>query len=274
MKNLIKLDFGTAQFVTTVSNRKVNANRLVTNIKQNKGIDVPPIVFKANDFPESSDSFRDLLSGAPVKKEDITADTYIVADGQHRIAAAMNINKEADNLKKKTPRKDRDKIFNITSIDVLVYDREELRKRTLTDFIANINGTASNWKHGDYIDMAHSERKDDERANVIYELKNVGMSISTISRYLTFTLKGITNQKLVDYANGLDTVFFGINCKRGLQVLSILIDKGFGMNFLKKRYLIDYVIAENNAGRFDKCMNRLLQLTTEEREKIESCPPD
>lgn len=257
---IITLDMRKVRLLTLDSNREVAEKRLISNIKAN-GIGVPPIVVKASEFAEENLKLHTLLSGKHVTPNDISDDDYIIIDGQHRLSAVQHLNLDSDG-------------DDIPQVEVILYSKENLHGKTLPEFIANINSSGKRWSRGDFIHMTANEKPDDLTIKIISQLKLAGLSPSSIGRYLAFNNKSITETSLTDYMNGDVSAFETFDCGRGLQLLNLLFKLGFKYMFIKKRYMIDYIIGENRHGRLGKCIEMLSHLSHEQVVFIENMPAD
>lgn len=250
---IISLNIDKVKFVSLNSNREVAKKRLIDNIKAN-GIGVPPIVVKASDFSDESLRLHFLETGLPVAE--IEESYYIIIDGQHRLSALQSLHlKYGDEF---------------STVEVVLYNKDNLHGKTLPEFIANINSSGKRWTRGDYIHMAASEMPDDFTAKILKKLNLAGFSASSISRYLAFDNKAINEASLINFMNdGVPSIKF-VNCGRGLQILNLLFKLGFSYKIIKKRYIIDFIIRADRYGRFDTCIRMLSHLTQKQVHHIES----
>ena len=85
----------------------------------------------------------------------------------------------------------------------------------------------------------------------VYTLKSLGFSNSNISRVLFFDHKAMKPSALSDYVDGNNDLGSDMQRERGLEVLRLLVDKGFSMNFLKKRYMMEAIIKSCTSGHLD-----------------------
>ena len=76
----------------------------------------------------------------------------------------------------------------------------------------------------------------------VNKFKLHGFSISTISRFICFDPKAITNKSLADYTNSNGKVKFrNADPIRAIKLYKSLRWMGFTDSFIKKRYLIDFI---------------------------------
>ena len=97
----------------------------------------------------------------------------------------------------------------------------------------------------------------------VNKFKLHGFSISTISRFICFDPKAITNKSLADYTNSKGKVAFrNADPIRAIKLYKSLRWMGFTDSFIKKRYLIDFIIYKYKlANSLNPIMARVGKLT-------------
>lgn len=258
-------------------NRDVKLSKdLSQSIKKN-GVLLPIVVAKASEVADADFHLVSAVDGKPI--EGYPTDVYVVLDGQHRITAVFNNNKEEYELEEKSHKEieefNRNKEENerthkicptayapniIESIPTIEYDRASIGDN-INDFIITLNSTSHIWKASDYISNTAIIQKDDKTAKVINALQSIGFTISTISRYLAFNNSRICPKSVQQLANGVEIE--GLNIGRGLYLVHLFITKGFDLSFIKKRYLIDFLKEKQTEGdkKFGEACNVIANMS-------------
>lgn len=252
MKSIQNIKLDNIQFLTTEKSLELNASIIAHNINANGGIIIPPVVFMASDFSGELPNLYDLMSGEPVSADDINENTLIVADGKKRIAAVMLLNKLSQKY---------DVFEKFSNLDVLLYGKEDLHGKTLTEFIANIHHNLDT-----IVDDDFAKLRNDENRVVIELLRDAGMTFQRISGYLTFDNLALNEKMLGDYS--LSKYDF----RQGIGIVTRLLNVGFSMRVVKKKGMIDYFIGEKKINRLEASLGMLATLSKTEVSDIESLP--
>ena len=223
MKTIIS-NIENTKFAYINLNRKVENNSELTKSIREKGILQPITVIRGNELEDS------IYTHSNGKCEEIPNEEkreyFVILDGQHRIHSLMKILKEG-NIKE-----------NIKQIPIIIKTKEEVGD--INDYIISINSTAKNWKNSDYIKNANIRKNNDSLIKTIGAFNDMKFSISTISRYICLGSKYITKETLTEYLNGKSEIKYA-DYERAIRLYLFLRGKGFSSQFLKKRYLINYL---------------------------------
>jgi len=175
---------------------------------------------------------KDATTRQPITKAEALG-SYAIIEGQHRYSELRHLNliKESG-----AAHKDLKTTFNC-----LIISREEVGN--INEYIIELNSCSKNWKSGDYIENATEQMEEDLLIKTVNKFKMHGFSISTISRFICFDPKVITNKTLADYTNSRGKLQFkGADPIRAIKLYKSLRWMGFIDSFIKKRYLIDFII--------------------------------
>ena len=259
----IQLPFANAKIAFIGGNRSVNNKRLLESIRKYgvlRPIDIIPYV----EIKNFGITLFDIHTGNVV--ENPSDDYYAVLDGQHRLASALQIFSEE--LASYEERTINEKSF-ASSISANLYNASDLKGLHPLTFISISNSTPKCWTANDFIDSAHVRKGNDIIIDTVFALKNLGFSNSNISRTLFFDHKAMKPAAIADYVDG--NIDFGndMQRERGLEVLRLLIDKGFSVNFLKKRYMMEAVIKSCTSGHLDDFLTKLSYITKDAVNSIE-----
>lgn len=250
MAALVNLNVATAKFAFVNINREVNIKDLKPIIKKDGHIFNPIMVVSANDIDLSTYSLIDPRSKKQIDSP--TADTMVVLDGQHRLSCALELlndyalEKERYETQyeiwakdgKNRPEPNVPEDYTIKEIEAIVKCKDEVED--VNTFIIRLNSTSRNWNNKDYVhDLAIANK--DEVSQTIEAFTNLGFSISSVSRYMTFNRECISN-KTVALQLEEGTPFKHVNHKRAIKIYLTLRKLGFQNKFLKSRYVIDYII--------------------------------
>ncbi len=259
---LVKLELESVKFATIYGNRDVDTKRLIKDIKKDGRVLVPILVIKYQDIRDMNIVLNDLVTGQHL--ENPSNDYYVIMDGQHRSKCALQL--YAEMQMKGSDVKISDYIL------ANVYEEEDVKEQNIMTLIMRINSSAKSWASKDYIKSAYTHNPEDEILSVVNLLKQIGFSISNISRNLFHNHKTLTPLVLSRYISGESELPEG-NPRKALEILRMLIKKGFDINFLKKRYVAEEIIIKRNSDRLDEFLNAIYHLDSESVKKIEMLTP-
>lgn len=264
IKNIKEVSFAFLQ-----ANRTVTINKELEATIREFGIIQPILIARASDLKEErmftigiSESARELTD-----EEKNAENCYVVLDGQHRLTTLFRIlqDKKGQYSEKCSER-----------VRFCIAEPEDWGD-SVNKFIIALNSSAMVWKSSDYIDNAATVKPTDELAKSIKGLKNLGLSISTISRYICLNNRNLNSNSLALYTSEGKPIA-DADCKRGVKIYKLLKNKGLSKKLLNTRYMIDYVIEKsvgksiNYALNFinyidDRALDELNRLKATERTK-------
>ena len=264
---LTKLQLETAKFATIDGNRDVDTKRLKKVIKKDGRVFVPILTIRYQDIQNKDIVLYDLRTGQRIEKP--SSDYYIVLDGQHRSKCALELydemQEEGSDVKIKY------------FIYANIFEIEDITDANIPYdimvLIMSINSSAKSWGSKDYIKSAYTHMPDDKVLIVVRLLTTLGFSISNISRLLYNNHKTLNSQVLSRYISGEENLPEGISLMKVLEILRMLIDKGFGISFLKKRYLAEEIVRKRNSEQLDKFLNSLCRLDSDTVKRIMELSP-
>ncbi len=241
----------TVKFVFLSLNRNVVANKTLRASIAKRGVLSPITVISVAELDEDV-KLIDPHTKCSIAKCDAT-DCYAIIEGQHRYAELSYL----------TALKERGKISEDvnTLLNCLIVSREEVGN--VNEYVIELNSCSKNWKSGDYIDNASEQMEEDLLVKTVNKFKMHGFSISTISRFICFNAKEITNQTLAAYTNSKGKLKFqGADPIRAIKLYESLRWMGFTDSFIKKRYLIDFIIRKYKVSNsLNPIMARIGKLT-------------
>ena len=226
-------------------NRIVLKNNELMDKKKKNGVQVPIIVVRGSELEHDVELF-DAVSNQKVVTEEERNNSLVVLDGQHRVSCWLSINNEDENQE-----------HNL-DIPVIIKSIEEVGN--INEFIVSINNTSKKWKGADYIDNAFKQCKEDEIVKAIYAFKNLGFSLSSISRYMCLNKDYLNPCSLSDYVNQ-GVKINRIDYKRAVKIYLFLLKCGFSNNYLKSRYLIDYIMEQKKQDDLDIALNKIYYIS-------------
>lgn len=255
---LIESNIQVCKFAFLKKNRKVEKNNDLKESIKTLGVQNPIMVIPAAQIPLDEELY---MADCPTQlvKDSERHEYLAILDGQHRYTIVRELvesekvkmekakreleiwSKLSDEAKKK-----REKPLEYTpkitpNIHVIVKNIEEIK--SINEAISSINSTSKVWKDKDYINNAYQCRAEDNIVKTVNSFKNLGFSMSSISRFMCFNKSYLTSMTLLDYVNNGTQIRY-INYDRAIRLYQYLLGKGFTNKFLKKRYLIDLIIEE------------------------------
>jgi len=221
----------TVKFVFLSLNRNVTINKTLRASIAKRGVLSPITVIPVEELDDDV-KLADPITKCPISKSEATG-CYAIIEGQHRYSELSYL------ISLKTKGKISEDIN--TTLNCLIVSSEEVGN--VNEYIIEINSCSKNWKSGDYIENATEQMDEDLLIKTVNKFKLHGFSISTISRFICFDPKAITNKSLADYTNSKGKVKFrNADPIRAIKLYKSLRWMGFTDSFIKKRYLIDFII--------------------------------
>ena len=259
---LEKLQLETAKFAKIAGNRDIDAKRLKKDIKKVGRVIDPIIVVEYQNIQDKDIVLVDLRTGQRI--EDPSPNCYVIMDGQHRCICAQQLYEE----------------MQIESSDVIfpdyiyanVYEKEDIQDDDIISLIMEFNSTAKSWGAKDYIKSAYTHNPEDETMIVVNVGTELRFSISNLSRYVCNNHKTLTPKALSCYIGGGAELPEG-SPRKALEILRMLNDTGFSIDFLRKRYLAEEIVMKHNSDRLEGFLNSLCRLDTMTVKKIEALSP-
>lgn len=250
LRNINTID---VKFAFLATNRNIFDNKGLKESIKEKGVLVPIIVTKGNNV--GAKRLYDVNDYAEIAQEN-KGDYYVVLDGQHRLITLIKV------LREKKEVSDEDKM-----IPAIIKTKEEVGDDVDT-FIIDMNSTSKNWRNSDYIKNASQAKPNDELIQAIQAFGRNKFPISTISRYICLNNYGITSKTLTDYVyNGKEISY--ADYKRAIRLYLFLKGKGLSENFLRKRYMIDYIAEmKKQNDSINPVLNLINYLQSDATEKI------
>lgn len=237
---LQKVDLLTSKvdFYFLESNRSVEPRKELKADIQQKGVITAISVVAVSDL-DPKIPLRN-RKGEVVNRATIT-EGYAILDGQHRYTILSDLVQAKKDNKRGAE-------LHSTILPYTVYTADEVGDANA--FVISLNSTARNWKGEDYIANASKVRSDDYLIRVVSMFEEKKFSVSTISRYVCFNKVRLTATTLAAYLNSNGaTEIEGANPNMAVRLYRFLQAVGFSESFLRKRYLIDYIISETKRER-------------------------
>lgn len=241
---------GEKKFAFLKINRDVKSNKVLRESIIKRGVLNPLIIMNASDV----DADTILYDEANVVKQGNCKMHYVILDGQHRYNELMMLVRQEQ--AKKAKREDYVSLLQ-TIVPCLLMSKKEVGN--VNEYVIELNSCGRNWKSTDYIENAHKVVLNDKLIEAINFFKEKGFAISVISRFLCFDNNKLNNKTLADYTNNR-TPIADANQNRAMKLYKFLSFIGFSDGFLKKRYLIDYIIRQSRVSSLDEVLMRLSKL--------------
>ena len=260
MKVSIK-NIGEIEFAFLQANRTVTTNKELESTIREFGIIQPILIARASDLKEER-MFTIGISG-PVREltteEKNAENCYVVLDGQHRLTTLFRIlqDKEKECSEKCTER-----------VRFCVAEPDDWGE-SVNKFIIALNSSAMVWKSNDYIDNAAIVKPTDELAKSIKGFKNLGLSISTISRYICLNNRSLNSNSLALYTSEGKPIAEA-DCKRSVKIYKLLKNKGLSKKLLNTRYMIDFVIEKSVGKSINYALNLINYIDDRALEELNS----
>ena len=239
------------KFVFLSINRSVVGNKSLRESIAKRGVLMPLTVISVEELDDEV-KLKDAYTKQPITKTEALGG-YAIIEGQHRFSELRHLNliKESGAAYKDLK----------TTFNCLIVSRDEVGN--INEYIIELNSCSKNWKSGDYIENATEQMEEDLLIKTVNKFKMHGFSISTISRFICFDPKVITNKSLADYTNCNGKVAFrNADPIRAIKLYKSLKWMGFTDSFIKKRYLIDFIIHKYKvANSLNPIMARIGKLT-------------
>ena len=234
----------TVKFVFLSINRNVVSNKSLRASIAKRGVLMPITVIPVEELDDEA-KLVDPITKCPISKSEAFGG-YAVIEGQHRYSELTSL------ISLKAIK---------TSLNCLIVSRDEVGN--VNEYIIELNSCSKNWKSGDYIENATEQMEEDLLIKTVNKFKMHGFSISAISRFICFDPKAITNKSLADYTNSKGKVIFrNADPIRAIKLYKSLKWMGFTGSFIKKRYLIDFIIHKYKvANSLNPIMARVGKLT-------------
>lgn len=241
----------TVKFVFLSINRNVAINKTLRASIAKRGVLSPITVIPVEELDDEV-KLVDPITNCSISKSEAVG-CYAIIEGQHRYSELSYL------ISMKTKGKISDDIN--TTLNCLIVSREEVGN--VNEYIIELNSCSKNWKSEDYIENASEQLEEDLLIKTVNKFKLHGFSISTISRFICFDPKAITNKSLADYTNSNGKVAFrNADPIRAIKLYESLKWMGFTDCFIKKRYLIDFIIHKYKvANSLNPIMAKIGKLT-------------
>ena len=179
----------TVKFVFLSINRSVVGNKSLRESIAKRGVLMPLTVIPVEELDDEV-KLKDAYTKQPITKAEAIGG-YAIIEGQHRYSELRHLNliKESGAAYKDLK----------TTFNCLIVNKDEVGN--VNEYIIELNSCSKNWKSGDYIENASEQMEVDLLIKTVNKFKIHGFSISTISRFICFDPKAITNKSLADYTN-------------------------------------------------------------------------
>lgn len=260
MKVSIK-NIGEIEFAFLQANRTVTTNKELESTIREFGIIQPILIARASDLKEER-MFTIGISG-PVREltteEKNAENCYVVLDGQHRLTTLFRIlqDKEKECSEKCTER-----------VRFCVAEPDDWGE-SVNKFIIALNSSAKVWKSNDYIENAVTVKPTDELTKAIKGFKNLGLSISTTSRYMCLNNRSLNPNSLASYTSE-GRLIADADYRRGVKIYKLLKNKGLSKKLLNTRYMIDFVIEKSVGKSINYALNLINYIDDRALEKLNS----
>lgn len=250
------------EFKFMVTNREVVTNSNLRQDIQTYGIAQDLIVMPIEEYDGEVNGSIGFTFG-----EGDSAGIYVVIDGQHRLTCLNDIvtkfqKVKADNEAIKDEKKKKTvPTLASTEIPLKVVDRKYVERfGGIDNYVIMLNNTGRKWSNKDFIVNAYQRNDESLELRIINRLSEEGMSISTISRWLSGNTKVINNKSLQRLVRGEKVD--GFEAIKAMKLYLALLTLGFSKSFLNKRYMIDVINDLNKGGEKDKTLLKLSKITS------------
>lgn len=257
-----KVMLETAKFATVVGNREVDVKRLKEVIAKDGRVFTAIDVVLYKDVKDQDIALVDLCTKQ--RLEEFPDEGYVILDGQHRTVCALQLYQEMQ--EKKTD------VVIPNFIYANVSEKEDIKGENIISRIMTFNSYHKSWSSKDFIKSAHTHKVNDDVITIIFLLSSLGFSISSISRILFNNHKALTPQVLSQYISDKGDLPEGAP-KKALEILRLLIKKGFCVNFLKKRYLFEEIVPRLNSDHPEIILSLLNHLDNSTVAEIQNLSP-
>lgn len=259
----IQLPFANAKIAFIKGNRSVNGKRLLESIRK-YGVLRPIDIIPYGEIKDQNITLVDIQTGKVI--ENPSDDYLVVLDGQHRTFCKLQLFNEHRESQVENCNEDD---CSDNSINANLYNACDLLGLHPLTFISILNSETKDWSANDFIDSAHVRNGNDVIVKTVFTLKSLGFSNSNIGRVLFFDHKAMKPAALADYVDGNIDLAADMQRERGLEVLRLLVDKGFSVNFLKKRYMMEAIIKSYTSGKFNDFLTKISYVSAETITNIE-----
>lgn len=240
---------GKVKFLFMTNNRSISQNKALRESILKKGVLQPLTVIRAADV----DDDISLTDGSQMVSKQGNEKALVILDGQHRYTELSDI------VAKMSEDKFKDREVN-TILPYIILSKSEVGD--VNSYIIEMNSHSRNWKGVDYIENANKVRTDDLLIKTINKFKEKKFSISAISRFVCFNVKGLTNETLAAYVNSNGEIpIKDADAERAIKLYLFLYSVGFTDAFMRKRYLIDYVINRSKVHGINDVLAKINVLT-------------
>ncbi len=258
-----KIEFTNSKIAFIKGNRSVHEKRLLESISK-YGVLHPIDVIPYGEIKDLNVTLIDVHTGNII--ENPSDDYLVILDGQHRTVCALNLfygqqESQEEGSNEGTCVKD--------FINAKVYNASDLMGLHPLTYISILNSSTKDWSANDFIDSAHVRNGNDVIVKTVFTLKSLGFSNSNIGRVLFFDHKAMKPAALADHVDGNIDLATDMQRERGLEVLRLLVDKGFSVNFLKKRYMMEAIIKSYTSGKFNEFLTKISYVSAEAITNIE-----
>lgn len=240
-------------FLFLNTNRQITTNSNLKCSIREDGI-LLPITVIPSEFLDDTYQLCAFENGKLIPiSEEKKENGLVVLDGQHRL-------KYLKEILSKNHNKD------LEEIPVNILENKDI-KGDINKYIIKINNTANKWKKSDFINNSVKVRPDDKLIQVIESFQKLGFSMSTISRYLCFNNHDLTEKTLEKYTYDMQEIN-NADYKRAICIYNFFKRKGFDNSFLKKRYLIDFIIEKLVGKKIDELLSEIDSFEVETLKQI------
>lgn len=264
MTKTINFSTQSVEFKFMTNNRDVVANSNLRQDIERYGIAQELIVLPIEEYDGKLNENVSLKFGNGNDPQ-----TFVVLDGQHRLTCLNEIcNKirkvEMENAKIEEDSKQKRKpvpTLASSEIPLKIVDKKFLdRFGGLDNYVIMLNNTGKKWNNKDFIINAYQRNEESFDLRVINKLQNDGMSISTISRWLSGNTKVVNSKSIQRLAQG-DEIDH-VNSKWAIKLYLSLVTLGFSKTFLRKRYMIDAINKLLGAQAEKKVLFKISKVTS------------
>jgi len=257
-----KLQLETVKLATIDGNRDVDIKRLMKVIKKDGRVLIPILVIEYKDIQDKDVVLYDIRTKQ--RLDNPSNDYYVILDGQHRSMCALELFEEM--------KKEASDVKITDFIYANVMEDEDIQGQDIVTLIMSINSSATSWKSKDYIKSAYTQNPKDETLIAVNLCTQLGYSISNASRYLCNNHRTL-NPSVLSRFIGNECELPESNPRKALEILRMLVDVGFDIEFLKKRYLADDIVIKRNNDHLEDFLNSLYRLDSATVEKIQKLTP-
>ena len=200
----------------------------VLNFQQGRRLSPITVIKTSKLLDVLSCAIYDLKTGEALISDKDKRESWFILDGCKRLKSLMLLYDETKNPAYMT-------------IDAVVETIDNIENKNVIKYMADVNSIVKPWTPKDYVDCGYIMFPDNHVFQMAHLLMDLGVSISTVSRFSTGTPKGLCTNSLIQFFNGDESKLWHVSYTRALELYRLFLELGFSIDFIKHRYLIDFI---------------------------------